>query len=152
MKNLIFFLLGLIIVSCTEDTPTLEDRVSGEILPYFERFATEGSARGMEIDWLNEEISASLVDIEEDAVGQCLTYRNGSRQINVDEEYWMKSTDLEKEFLIFHELGHCLLERSHLDSRSSDGNCTSIMSSGEGLCRKNYNVFTRAEYLDELFF
>ena len=96
-------------------------------------------------------ISASLTDIADDKVGQCLTYNNGSRQINIDKNYWKASDEMEREFLIFHELGHCFLSRTHLDERMINGTCVSIMSSGEGPCRKNYNSLTRAQYLDELF-
>ncbi len=142
----------LLIFGCTKDNnQVLEESVDQEFVVYFERFAEEAKFRDYIFDWEKELISARLISINDDAVGQCLTFNNGSNQINIDISYWNKSTDLEREFLVFHELGHCLLERSHLDQRNQDGTCTSMMNSGESLCKKNYNLETRKEYIDELF-
>lgn len=152
MRFTLAFILCFSIVSCTDTAPPeLSELVETEMVPYFERFANEAALRGIDLDWSSEMISASLTDIAEDKVGQCLTYNNGTRQINIDKVYWNKSSDMEREFLIFHELGHCVLSRSHLDQEQKDGTCTSIMSSGESSCRKNYTLLTRTQYLDELF-
>lgn len=148
---LILFVLSFLL-SCTEEEPIqLEDTIDEELIVYFEQFALEAQIRGIEILWEEEALSASLTSIEEDAVGQCLTYTGGVRKINIDREYWLKSSTVDKEFLVFHELGHCMLGRAHIDDTLANGSCISIMSSGEDSCRKNYNSNTRASYLDELF-
>jgi hypothetical protein len=36
-------------------------------------------------------------------------------QISVSESYWLTASDLEREELVFHELGHCILGRGHED-------------------------------------
>ena len=53
--------------------------------------------------------------------------------------------------IVFHELGHCVLVRDHLDDADSEGNCLSMMHSGLGDCEFRYNGSTRNVYLDELF-
>ena len=65
--------------------------------------------------------------------------------------YWNKATDIEREVLLFHELGHCILGRSHLDDKTARSQCVSIMRSSSGICRMEYNANTRGDYLDELF-
>ena len=145
-------IISFILLSCSEETSfVLEEEVDAAFIPFFDRFQTEASMRGIEVDWAVEKINASLVSIEDVVVGQCLTYANDNREINIDREYWNKSTEVDKEYLIFHELGHCILRRSHLEDSRSDGTCLSMMNSGEGMCIKNYNAKTRQEYLDELF-
>lgn len=37
------------------------------------------------------------------------------RHILLDIEYWNESDDLDRESLIYHELGHCILNREHND-------------------------------------
>ena len=152
--RIVLFTLGLIgiLISCNSETEySMEEMVDAELVQYFDRFADEAATRGLEIDWNEEQISASILNIDDEAVGQCLTFSGDRRTINIDVDYWEKSSGLEKEFLIFHELGHCVLGRVHLDTSHSDGTCTSMMNSGESACRKNYRTSTRKVYLDELF-
>lgn len=69
----------------------------------------------------------------------------------MDETFWNTTSDRGKEFVVFHELGHCFLLRNHLEDTFLGGTCTSIMRSGTGSCRDNYGRLTRETYLDELF-
>ena len=69
-------------------------------------------------------------------VGQCRTWTTGERQISIDPDYWYnRATPAEQVSLLFHELGHCDLDRGH----SSDSD--SIMY--------KYNV--GSDNFDELF-
>lgn len=153
MNSLIKWLICLaFLAGCKQDEAASFDQlVDPELAIYFEMFAAEAQIRGYSIDWEAEAISARITDIEEDAVGQCLTFTNNSRQINIDRTYWKRSDDMDREFLIFHELGHCLLGRPHLDESNASGTCISLMNSGKGFCIKNYSLITRSDYLDELF-
>jgi hypothetical protein len=69
----------------------------------------------------------------------------------IDRLFWETATMTEKEYVIFHELGHCALNRRHLDTTYKDGTCTSMMQSGNGSCKMVYNAQNRSKYLDELF-
>ncbi len=144
---IILFLSALI--GCAEDNaPT----VNPELASYFSLFEEEARTRGVEIDLTSQNISATFSDIEsEHTQGVCNHYSDGSKQILIDITYWNNLRDIQKEFLVFHELGHCYLGRSHDNTRSASGDCNSIMHSGEGFCRDNYNPRTRDAYLDELF-
>lgn len=152
-QTLLFSICILLFVQCGDsDTYIFEEEVDEEIIGYFRSFALEGELRGRSIEWSNEKIATEFVDNASDAIGTCLTYEDGTHLINVDRSYWAVSSDLEKEFLIYHELGHCLLERSHTNIKNQRGICQSIMNSGENICTINYNINTRSDYLDELFF
>lgn len=150
--TLLLLLSSLIFIQCGDaGVYVFEEEVREDMTPYFRSFALEAELRGTLIDWDNERISTELVDIDTEAIGQCLTYEDGFKTINIDKAFWSESSDIEKEFLIYHELGHCLLERPHTNVKSQRGVCLSIMNSGENLCTINYNINTRNRYLDELF-
>jgi hypothetical protein len=49
-------------------------------------------------------------------------------KIVIDEYYWNTHDYYVKESLLFHEFGHCLLNRPHKDSKRPDGTPESLMS------------------------
>ncbi len=152
---LLIFSTSLLIMGCAKENNenlVIEDLFIDEALvPYFERFVAEGMIRGQAIDLVEKRIEGFLMDIEEaNVAGQCSYSTTSTRKVNIDRTYWNSATDLEKEFLIFHELGHCYLERSHSDAQQNS-NCISIMHSGTSDCRLRYTATSRGDYLDELF-
>ena len=150
----VFCLLTLAACVKEEDDLTVQElNVDGQLLPYFERFVEEATARGVVVDFEQTPVEGSIAAISEDRVaGQCQTNEaQGIRRLIIDRQYWINLSELEKEFLIFHELGHCYLERGHLDTRNSNGSCVSMMQSGLGNCRMNYTQSNRDAYIDELF-
>ena len=91
-----------------------------------------------------------IEEIKDDIVGQC--WQNSEEAyIVIDMEYWLNASTMDREFIVFHELGHCYLQREHLDVRDARGICTSIMSSGTSNCVRSYTTQNRNDLLDELF-
>jgi len=139
----------ILLISCTSNQSA---EIENEILVHFSTFESEAITRGVEIDLLELHVSAFVEEIEsEKVVGQCSAYSDGSKEIVFDEDYWNNSNMNEREYLVFHELGHCVLNREHRNDKDNNGNCISIMQSGENSCRKKYNSINRSELLDELF-
>jgi hypothetical protein len=129
------------------------DGVDQRLWTYFERFEREGKARGIDVDLVTARITGVIEQLEgEHIAGQCTTY-GGARpnHIVMDLDFWNNSSDLFKEFIIFHELGHCFLDRDHREDAHADGRCVSLMRSGNGSCRDNYTTISRNNYLNELF-
>ena len=150
-----YFYLGLIsilsvlFVRCTVEN---ENVIHEELEAYFQSFEQEANYYGLEISLDEIDISAYVEHIEErGTLGQCKSYSNGSKEVVIDNFYWSQADDLEREYLVFHELGHCILGREHHDSRDASGICTSIMQSGNGSCRGIYNEENREKLLEELF-
>lgn len=54
-------------------------------------------------------------------VGVCISYSNGDRKIEIDKEAWDAYDDESREMLIFHELGHCVLDRPHREELITSG-------------------------------
>ena len=152
----------LVLGACTQDEEVLEEMappapvgyagVDESLWTYFERFEEEGRNRGVTIDLRAARITGLLDKIEQDRVlGQCNYRRNNHNRVTVDESFWNATSDRGREFVVFHELGHCFLLRDHAEDAFLNGTCSSIMRSGNGTCRNNYTRLTREAYLDELF-
>ena len=156
LQYLFIFAIGIGMTACVKEEVVSEQRaivVDSELQPFFTLFEEEGKVRGRDINIAQANIIGILTDISAEAVvGQCVTNANSDQKtIRIDQTYWSTATAMEREFLIFHELGHCYLGRTHLDTSNSNGKCSSLMNSGIGGCRFSYNSANRTAYLDELF-
>jgi len=141
--------VAAILSGCSTDEAPVIER---ELAAYFDLFAAEAAVRGMTVDYSDADLSAYIENIQENGtIGQCKSYADGAKEVVVDNGYWDNATELEKEYVVFHELGHCLLDRAHDDSRTNNGFCTSIMQSGDNSCRSMYTEANRDVLLDELF-
>ena len=142
----IFLLTG-----CQEEP---EEPIHPDLLPFVEDFIFEANARDIEftLDSIGIEIQFENI-ADPSVIGRCQRNENGENLgISVDPLYWKQATALEKEYVMFHELGHCVLNRGHTTAADANNTCLSIMEPGTGeLCQSNYNETTREELLDELF-
>ncbi|MEM6799919.1 MAG: hypothetical protein AAF696_00870 [Bacteroidota bacterium] len=124
--------------------------IDSELQPYFERFHEEAALRGRDIDFEELRIEGTIEELE-GVGGSCVHNSVDPNLVKIDLVFWAQASEWEKEFIVFHELGHCALKRSHLDERNQDGSCFSLMHSGTSGCRNTYGEETRERYLDELF-
>lgn len=137
----------------TEQVRTFPE-VDERLHSYFISFEEEAFARGYDVDLNEISISATIENIDEQGVaGQCQYHPSIiNNHITIDEDFlFSNASDLIKEMIVFHELGHCFLQRGHREDTYPNGSCVSIMRSGLGDCRDRYNVNSRAAYIDELF-
>lgn len=154
--------LGLSFSDCRKDISNLVGdqpaagtypNVNEALWPYFKRFENEAALRNISVDLRDAKITGVISDIPSNHVlGQCSYSSADPKKLTIDLPFWNTSSDLSKEFVIFHELGHCYLGRLHDESKDSKGICLSIMRSGLEDCRDNYTRLTRKKYLDELFY
>lgn len=145
-------------VGCTDDSLIPVSRISQDVKPFLLDFLNEARSRNVEIDTTNFEVV--LVERFDDGFyGACglgfFDYQGtGINRIEIldDEDCWKGRSDLEKENLVFHEIGHAVLGRFHTEEFLPNGAHKSIMCGG---CN-NFSVyeestlFKRAYYLDEL--
>jgi hypothetical protein len=145
-----FFLFVTFLLSCQKEEDLIQPSVDGRLTFFFESFKKEGALRGHEVNM--KQIFGNITEIQPKGVlGRCNQSTTESKQLLLDSLFWISATFSEKEYIIFHELGHCALNRRHLDTKNADGTCLSMMQSGNGSCKMNYNTQNRARYLDELF-
>ena len=144
--------IALILGILTGCQKSNEAYIEDELKEYFSRFENEAHTRGIKINLDEIDLSGYIEEISERGVlGTCTTFTNGAQSVIIDQPYWNSSTDLQKEYLVFHELGHCVLKRAHDNSRYTNGTCKSIMQSGTGGCRSVYSDNTKDQLIDELF-
>ena len=159
MFRFAFCTLSLVFLSsCQIDlyeatTPSVEEKsIPSELVPYFTSFQAEASKHGISFDYESAYVTAEIQAINDGNVaGTCTTNGHDLRHIVIDQAFWNKASHLQREMVIYHELGHCILGRGHSEGAFSNGICRSIMRSGLGSCRDAYTPTNRAYYIDELF-
>ena len=156
-----FFLSGLMLSivitfsSCDPDFEIVfaeEEPLDSNLELYYDRFVYEAYQRGLDVEYTTSQVEGRIADItEENVIGTCSWTQNHSHNITIDQNYWRTANDLQREFVVFHELGHCVLGKDHVDGEDANGQCISIMTSGTGDCRVVYSPNNRNRLLDELF-
>ena len=126
--------------------------VTPELRPFYVAFEEEAAERGIEIDLTLEGVTGNIVELGNMGVlGVCVRSDDEPNRVAVDEDVWRVASDELKELIVFHELGHCVLDREHLDDEQ-DGICVSIMNSGLSGCEISLeDEVLREAYIDELF-
>lgn len=142
-------------ISCGD---TDEYRVDPEFEVYLQRFEMLAAQKGRKLDHNREGLIIEFADLEDGKAG--LAHYENPVRIEIDRNYWERignsaGADLMKENLIFHELGHGLLRRGHINSTLKNGDWKSIMCGGEKVGDRpwniNYRGIRRSYYIDELF-
>lgn len=137
----IISLLSVIVVSCDNFIFNVE-RVTKDFRVYYQNFVEEGKGRRKEM--IHSDIVVKFKDI--DTAAKTRHTAIGVHKVFVDPDQWKKLNDVERELLIFHELGHALLDRRHL---ASGGCIRSIMQ--DQPIDAEFFLLNRTALLDELF-
>ena len=90
-----------------------------------------------------------MTTLNHKTVGLCTTEGDEPPLIEIDAVEWYKFTDAEQEELLFHELGHCLLNRDHDETYLTNNIPSSIMY--PDVIRNDIYIKYRAYYWKELF-
>lgn len=121
---------------------------------YIEKFKQEAKST-LKVDSFDVgDIPINFGDTESDLYqGVCFVYADGEKEIIIRKSWWQEAGEDYKVSLIFHELGHCRLDRSHKDSvytlSNGDEYKVSLMNSVI-LSPNDFKNFYK-EYLKELF-
>ena len=152
-----YFISALVVffVSCGAEpirptNPLNPEPEHEKILRYDEAFSKY--IQEFESDWgLNiEDLTARFNTIDQDdtkaivILGTCTTRANTTPHITIDTNLWANLTDTRRKLLMYHELGHCVLFRKHVE-----GYGTSIMNPmliGSAIFSSKENFF-----INELF-
>lgn len=150
-KNL--FYACLFLVACHKDDPKPMVNIPAEFKPYIDRFLAEGKKRNQIIDLSEKGFKIEFADLT--SIRAAGLANQNTMTIQIDNQYWGHTEELEKEKLIFHEMGHLvLLRQQHTLRTLTNGEVKSIMWSNEGLQILKYPFYRsirRDYYIDELF-
>jgi hypothetical protein len=134
-----YFLGLLLLTACAAPRPIQEFPVPAEIYEHVETFERACDVRvNLPIDFGS---------LPPPVIGRCY-YSDIYREIELDKDIWPGLDYLQREQLIFHELGHCTLDIDH-DNTSLEGGCpASIMyyKLMPQICYKKYREY----YIEEL--
>ena len=158
MKHLPFrwLLLGMLgLVACTPETVEPVYEVPANIQSYIDLFEQEAAARGLALDIDNLRVVFEGDLNDGTAAGLCTFPQAGEPpfiRLDTTSSNWQNNL-FSRETLVFHELGHCVLDiRGHRDRRLPNENYASLMrTSGEQVYGGLLTGFKRDYYLDELF-
>ncbi len=167
MKYRYLYLISILILvnACSNDTNTddsilVETKENEEpveipnnpsntnLEQYIQRFVDEAAARNIEIEFGS--INFTFTDNLDFACG---TGNSTNRLVRISTrpECWVERTDIEREILMFHEIGHARLGRLHDNTKLPNGDFKTLMFDGN-----QFRLYTentpekRAYYIDEL--
>jgi hypothetical protein len=154
LYNLTYWLLWTAFFACQEPMDGRPATVDAEIAPHVARFAAQAVRRGLDLSKQLQEVEVRFGAVASDDVyGQCTRSTRKRKVILINEAQWRRDDELAHERIIFHELGHCLLDLPHRNEAFSNGTCQSLMNGTESgfRCDQNYHYRTRSYYHDVLF-
>jgi hypothetical protein len=118
-----------------------------ELNSYVEDFFSDAIDNGINIKLEDFSLDISFTNLPE-SDGRCFFHGN---KVLIDSIFWRNANSLRRKWLIYHELGHCVLDRRHYDETFINGECKSIMRENydcsENLVSQKWNEY----YLKELF-
>lgn len=142
------FLAVVFVSACSKDP---EQVVPAELSEYVEAFFSEGERRGLGYGLNDIELRLEFGELSGTIGGQCSI---GSNTVLIDRVKWETYNEPMKKWLVFHELGHCVLRRRHANTMAPNGECYSFMKGAENGFECSLNLYSErwwTYYLDELF-
>jgi len=140
LRNNFYLIAFLILSSCGSSVLLIEQ----EFQEYIDRFEKYGNI-------IIVDLNIHFGSIEDPFVmGFCKWGHSGTPEIVISFYHWdYITTDLEKESLVFHELGHCVLDRRHREDVLDNMAPASIMYP----FALSHNVYynNHQYYIEELF-
>lgn len=163
------FIISLFFACETVIEPEPIRVIPDQMKVFVDRFVLEAEKRGffLDVSELSFEFEHPIDGgtTQNPIVGSCSRLER-LKLIKIDtlNSLWLLSGHLGREEIIFHELGHCLLNREHIDDKFSSDDFVSIMRSVGQLQYGDINNFTslflnptgwkahkRDYYIEELF-
>lgn len=148
-----FMLLSFILLTACNQSLHYDKAVSitADFKPYVDDFVSEGKIVGKTI--VIDNLSIHFIPtLEGSVIGECWG-RNygtaGTPSILISKEYWDYANEVERHVLLFHEMGHCVLGRNHVETMQPFG-VTSIMYP----YLESWTIYSNnwAYYMHELFY
>jgi hypothetical protein len=138
------FILAISISACGK-APVLE---LGQFEPYVQKFEQESEVVGAPVKVTDLKVQFGEMKDEREN-GVCEVFEDETPTITINKEAWDTMTDADREALMFHELGHCVLRRNHVTEVSADGTPVSLMNP----YRIQTEIFVENQdyYIHELF-
>ena len=144
-----------------ETLPRVENRVDAHLLSFVKDFEDEFN----KTVWMDVRLKTELKDyskggtLEENVIGVCWKSLDGMQKlVEIKKEAFYKMTYYAKQQLLFHELGHCVLNKNHTDPENilsvfKEDGCKSSIMDVYAFSANEINLCYQPQinyYLDEL--
>ncbi|MCQ2225078.1 MAG: hypothetical protein MJZ14_05050 [Paludibacteraceae bacterium] len=156
-KNIFYTtLLILALTSCRDKFQRYD--IDETLDPYLQMFLQEAAKRGKNFHVEENGLIMEFTDLPNTTIGLC-TYQD-PLLVQIDAPYWEETKKYEdqenlRQNVVFHELGHGLLNRAHDNSLLPNKEWKTIMCGGDQVPGRdwsiNFNGYRKAYYMDELF-
>ena len=156
MRVALLVVTSIFLVGCSKQEPQSDPRDIKGIDPAFNTYVAQfESYLGKSIGDIPIQFSPQSGKV----IGVCIVWNSQWREIKIDPDYWNADPndggpidDDEKLSLIFHELGHCVLNRGHL-ATTFDSNGWNVYTSfmNPYIFFSDQYPETRNYYINELF-
>ncbi len=139
---------SLLLNACGQMPGSSQAIVDPAFVSYVQSF--EADALHAHVALSTESISAQFGEVKAaNQNGICNLGTDGSAFITINRTAWNQMSELGREQLIYHEMGHCLLKRGHRSDYRLDGSPYSLMSK-YSIDDRTYSQY-RDSYKQELF-
>lgn len=158
MKRLpISYLWGLAFIlttsACQPEAVAPAPVLPASVRPHISAFQEAAAARGISVDLSQLQVVLTHTLPQSQAAGLCQHSTEGgaatiyldTSSVNWKNSYWSR------EALVFHELAHCFLHRSHREHNLPNGQSASILRSNGDPLYGSLTLYKRPYYLAELF-
>lgn len=126
--------------------------VAPEFQEYFDKFQLEYGRKIEDISIQFGDVSTHCSTLDHAKLYGCCYFKDGETPlITIDQSEWVRRSfqvnglEINYEQLIYHELGHCVLGRSHVETRDS------LMTSEIDQIQVSKYVDHREDFINELF-
>jgi len=113
------FLFLLTCCHCSKVRNIEDVKVDADIVPYVKLFEDTYNVKSFNDIHIVDKLEGRWT------VGTCYPYES---KVEILRSFWEYSSELEKTSLLFHELGHCVMDWDHDDSKDDSGCPTSFMA------------------------
>jgi hypothetical protein len=142
----LFVITGVVIgISGCGKEPKLQ---LGQFASYVEMFEAEASTHGQSVKVTDLVVRFGAMENPYER-GICEIAGDETPVITINEEAWDQMSEDEREPLMFHELGHCVLKRKHRADQIGPGVPASLMNPYT-IAGWTYGQYKK-HYIDELF-
>jgi hypothetical protein len=124
MKQLLFAFLLILPLSCSSAAFRVYPQKKGvdpTFKPYIKEYSHiinyKNNKNKKIYDQRISSLSINFNNLEYPVIGQCHWLVNGEFEIQVDERWWKYSSPVARQFLVYHELEHCIRFRMHTHTK-----------------------------------
>lgn len=138
--------IALVFTGCGKEAP--EVLQLGEFESYVKDFEQEAAVLGRNVQVTN--LVVAYGDLPQSYYrASCKLTPGETPVITVNQESWDSLSEIDRRAVMFHELGHCILNRRHKNDYSEEGVPLSLMNAAV----IDSNIYTENEhyYHEELF-